>query len=142
MKKLFTVLTIFLASLATLSANTIVPAEVTATKTAEFPHSFSLANTGSDTLTIEFIVVDCAGIEQTPVCLYVNSETGTMQPTKRRSGNLASVIRHTDTVAPGSTRSLHFIFGVRVPQSAVTVSVMVRNQYGQRYYICCTGSPF
>lgn len=140
MKKFSTVITIFMASLATLLAKTPTHALVTATKTSEFPHSFSLTNIGSDTLAIEFVVVDCAGVEQTPVHLYLNSTTSDSQPVRHKTGSLASVIRHSELVAPGESRYLNFVFGVRVPQDAVTISIMVRNQRGERYYVCCTGN--
>lgn len=140
MKKISTVITIILVSFVTTFAKTTTAhAVVAATTTSEFPHSFSLTNTGSDTLTIEFVVVDCAGIDRTSVHLYVNSGTNEAYPTKHTSGALASIIRHNDLLTPNTSRNLNFVFGVRVPQSAVTVSVMVRNQHGQRYYICCTG---
>lgn len=139
MKKFSTVITIILVSLTTLFAKTPIQALVAATKTSEFPHSFSLTNVGTDTLTIEFVVVDCAGVEQTPVHLYLNSTESASPLTRHKTGTLATVIRHNERIAPGTSRNLNFIFGVRVPQDAVTISVMVRNQLGQRYLICCTG---
>lgn len=100
---------------------------------SEYPHSFCIQNNSSDTLTIEYVIVDCSGVDQTTVRMYVN----TLPFMKKHNGNLRSTIRHKETLHPNESRNLSFVFGERIPASAVTVSVMVSDQLGRKHFICC-----
>lgn len=139
MNHFFLIFAIILASLTTAYGNDAIPSSINATiyetVAPEYPHTFSFTNTGDDTLTIEFVVVNCAGITTTPVHFYIHTEPFI----KHKTGSLDAVIRHEESIPPHTLRNLSFMFGVRIPSSAVTISVMVRDQLGKRYLICCTG---
>ena len=132
MNKFILICTIFLVTLSTAFAKDNVT--VRPVPYPEFPHNFCIQNDSCDTLTIEYVVVDCAGVDQTPVWMYVNSTPFI----KKHNGSLRSVIRHKEVLLPNESRNLGFVFGQKIPTGAVTVSVMVTDQCGQKHFICCT----
>jgi hypothetical protein len=130
------------ASFLTLHAKSIsktpfTDAVITPIKNPEFPHAFSVTNTGNDTLIIEFIVVDGSdSLTGTPVHLYLDSP---LAPQKHRIGGSGALIRYLEPLAPNAKYTLGITFPIRVSGDIITVSVMVKDSKGNRYFLCCNG---
>jgi hypothetical protein len=99
-------------------------------------NTYEICNTGSDTLTMESLV-----IETTLPSGIVHTYVQTSSVTIRHIGKTGTSIRHHEILAPGEKRTVSFILGTASAGNPVRILVLMKDQQGTLHQYQCSTCP-